>query len=285
MCLCALGLQTGGSLTRPASYCGVATCKPSFGAVSVDGVLPLSPSMDHVGPIARCVHDLAILLKVIAGQESRPSCAGVARRNKFIGANADASFGFTRRLVPGTRRRFGANQSGMGNRAASVVRGFGRASGAPRRRSARCSNVTGLSWRSKQRLFTRCVFGSIRMTTGRNSRLCCRRGWRARPLNMFARSRIGGDSWKSFLHVSRAWMRYSFRRNQPRALARNHRRPRVQFALELHGLSQRFNSVRSVPGGLPLAIERVRPRSEFGLLATAAWCENSLEFDFREPPF
>ena len=65
MCLGALGSQTGGSLTRPASYCGVATCKPSFGAVSVDGVLPLSPSMDHVGPIARSVRDLAILLKVI----------------------------------------------------------------------------------------------------------------------------------------------------------------------------------------------------------------------------
>ncbi len=40
------------------------------------------------------------------------------------------------------------------------------------------------------------------------------------------------------------------------------------------------------PEGLPLAIQLVgRPRSEFGLLATAAWCENSLEFDFREPPF
>ncbi len=132
MCLGALGSQTGGSLTRPASYCGVATCKPSFGAVSVDGVLPLAPSMDHVGPIARCVHDLAILLKVIAGQ----GALALLRRSRTskqisIGANAERSFGFTRRLVPGTRRRFGANQSGMGNRAASVVRGFGRASGVP----------------------------------------------------------------------------------------------------------------------------------------------------------
>src|SRR5436190_19232511 len=53
MCLGALGSQTGGSITRPASYCGVAGCKPTHGRVSGDGVLPLSPSMDHPGPMAR----------------------------------------------------------------------------------------------------------------------------------------------------------------------------------------------------------------------------------------
>jgi aspartyl-tRNA(Asn)/glutamyl-tRNA(Gln) amidotransferase subunit A len=61
MCLGALGSQTGGSITRPASYCGVAGMKPTFGRVSVEGVLPLAASMDHVGPMARCVRDLAIL--------------------------------------------------------------------------------------------------------------------------------------------------------------------------------------------------------------------------------
>jgi aspartyl-tRNA(Asn)/glutamyl-tRNA(Gln) amidotransferase subunit A len=66
MCLAALGSQTGGSITRPASYCGVAGCKPTYGLVSVRGVFPLAPSMDHVGPIARCVGDLARLLDVIA---------------------------------------------------------------------------------------------------------------------------------------------------------------------------------------------------------------------------
>ncbi len=66
MCLGALGSQTGGSITRPASYCGVAGMKPSFGRVSVEGVVPLAPSMDHVGPIARCVRDLAILFQTIA---------------------------------------------------------------------------------------------------------------------------------------------------------------------------------------------------------------------------
>jgi aspartyl-tRNA(Asn)/glutamyl-tRNA(Gln) amidotransferase subunit A len=69
MCLGALGSQTGGSITRPASYCGVAGCKPTWGRVSTAGVLPLAPSLDHVGPIGCCVRDLAILLQVIAGPD------------------------------------------------------------------------------------------------------------------------------------------------------------------------------------------------------------------------
>src|SRR5436305_4552826 len=51
MCLGALGSQTGGSITRPASYCGVAGCKPTYGLISAQGALPLAESMDHVGPI------------------------------------------------------------------------------------------------------------------------------------------------------------------------------------------------------------------------------------------
>jgi len=66
MCLGALATQTGGSITRPASYCGVYSIKPTYGRVSVDGVLPLAQSMDHVGAMANCVRDLAILLQPIA---------------------------------------------------------------------------------------------------------------------------------------------------------------------------------------------------------------------------
>jgi aspartyl-tRNA(Asn)/glutamyl-tRNA(Gln) amidotransferase subunit A len=71
MCLGALASQTGGSITRPASYCGVYSLKPSWGRVSVDGVLPLAPSMDHVGVMANCVRDLAILFQAIAGPDER----------------------------------------------------------------------------------------------------------------------------------------------------------------------------------------------------------------------
>jgi aspartyl-tRNA(Asn)/glutamyl-tRNA(Gln) amidotransferase subunit A len=71
MCLGALASQTGGSITRPASYCGVYSLKPTYGRVSVDGVLPLAPSMDHVGVMANCVRDLALLFQTIAGADER----------------------------------------------------------------------------------------------------------------------------------------------------------------------------------------------------------------------
>jgi aspartyl-tRNA(Asn)/glutamyl-tRNA(Gln) amidotransferase subunit A len=67
MCLGALATQTGGSTIRPAAYCGVCALKPTYGRVSVDGVLPLAPSLDHVGVMANCVRDLALLFQVIAG--------------------------------------------------------------------------------------------------------------------------------------------------------------------------------------------------------------------------
>ncbi len=66
MCLGALGSQTGGSITRPASYCGVAGLKPTFGLVPLAGIMPLAWSMDHPGPMGRCAQDLGILLAVIA---------------------------------------------------------------------------------------------------------------------------------------------------------------------------------------------------------------------------
>ena len=66
MCFAALGTQTGGSLTRPASYCGVSSFKPSHGRVSVEGVLPLAPSLDHVGVIAGSVEDLRIVASVLS---------------------------------------------------------------------------------------------------------------------------------------------------------------------------------------------------------------------------
>jgi len=65
MCPGALGTQTGGSLVRPSTYCGVATCKPTFAAVNRDGVVPVSYHFDHVGPIARRVADLELLLRCL----------------------------------------------------------------------------------------------------------------------------------------------------------------------------------------------------------------------------
>ena len=55
LCSLALGTQTIGSLSRPASYCGVVAYKPTFDRISTSGVIPLAPSFDHVGPLARSV--------------------------------------------------------------------------------------------------------------------------------------------------------------------------------------------------------------------------------------
>jgi aspartyl-tRNA(Asn)/glutamyl-tRNA(Gln) amidotransferase subunit A len=65
----ALGTDTGGSIRIPASFCGTVGLKPTYGRVSRHGVLPLSWSLDHVGPLTRSVRDAAILLNVIAGHE------------------------------------------------------------------------------------------------------------------------------------------------------------------------------------------------------------------------
>src|SRR5262249_15807463 len=70
MCLGALGSQTGGSITRPAAFCGVAGLKPTYGRVSLHGMVPLAHSMDHVGVLALCVRDLALMLEVITGPEA-----------------------------------------------------------------------------------------------------------------------------------------------------------------------------------------------------------------------
>jgi aspartyl-tRNA(Asn)/glutamyl-tRNA(Gln) amidotransferase subunit A len=64
-----IGTDTGGSIRIPASYCGVAGFKPTYGRVSRQGVFPLSWSLDHVGTLARTVEDTAILLEAIAGQD------------------------------------------------------------------------------------------------------------------------------------------------------------------------------------------------------------------------
>ncbi len=71
MCLAAIGSQTGGSITRPTSFCGVAGCKPSFQRVSLDGVVPVAFSLDHPGPIARTVRDLGVMLDVLSGHNPR----------------------------------------------------------------------------------------------------------------------------------------------------------------------------------------------------------------------
>jgi aspartyl-tRNA(Asn)/glutamyl-tRNA(Gln) amidotransferase subunit A len=69
LCYGALGTDTGGSIRQPAAYCGIVGLKPTFGLVSTRGVVPLSWSLDHVGPMCRTVADTAVLLQMIAGYD------------------------------------------------------------------------------------------------------------------------------------------------------------------------------------------------------------------------
>ena len=65
-----IGSQTGGSVIRPASYCGVVGYKPSYGLISRNGVLKTSEKLDHMGVFGRSVEDVALLAKVLIKKDS-----------------------------------------------------------------------------------------------------------------------------------------------------------------------------------------------------------------------
>jgi aspartyl-tRNA(Asn)/glutamyl-tRNA(Gln) amidotransferase subunit A len=70
LCYAALGSDTAGSIRLPAACCGIVGMKPTYGLVSARGVVPLSWSYDHVGPMTRSVRDAALLLQAIAGYDA-----------------------------------------------------------------------------------------------------------------------------------------------------------------------------------------------------------------------
>ena len=80
MALASIGTDTGGSIRIPASACGVVGLKPTHGEVSLDGVVPLAPSLDHVGPLARSVGDAALLYRILRnGPHDRDGASYAAR--------------------------------------------------------------------------------------------------------------------------------------------------------------------------------------------------------------
>jgi aspartyl-tRNA(Asn)/glutamyl-tRNA(Gln) amidotransferase subunit A len=68
LCYGSIGTDTGGSVRIPSSLCGVVGLKPGIGRVSADGVIPLSPTLDFVGPLARTVRDTALLFSAISAK-------------------------------------------------------------------------------------------------------------------------------------------------------------------------------------------------------------------------
>jgi aspartyl-tRNA(Asn)/glutamyl-tRNA(Gln) amidotransferase subunit A len=84
----ALGTDTGGSIRIPSAFCGVFGLKPTFGRVSTEGVFPLAPSLDTVGPIARTPEDLSLFLAVLAGS-APPAAPDGGLRGLRVGLCAD----------------------------------------------------------------------------------------------------------------------------------------------------------------------------------------------------
>jgi len=73
----ATGTDTGGSIRIPASFCGVVGFKPTYGRISRAGIIPLSWSLDHAGPMARTVGDIALFLQAMAGSDYRDPSASM----------------------------------------------------------------------------------------------------------------------------------------------------------------------------------------------------------------
>jgi aspartyl-tRNA(Asn)/glutamyl-tRNA(Gln) amidotransferase subunit A len=71
MCFMAMGSDTGGSIRIPAAFCGTVGLKPTYGRVSLYGVMPLDFTLDHMGPLTRTVRDAATVLQVLAGADPR----------------------------------------------------------------------------------------------------------------------------------------------------------------------------------------------------------------------
>jgi len=89
----AVGTDTAGSIRLPAAYCGVVGLKPTYGRVSARGVIPLSWSYDHVGPIANSVYDAALMLHVLAGYDAADPDSIDAPVPDFVGAIAQRPSG------------------------------------------------------------------------------------------------------------------------------------------------------------------------------------------------
>ena len=107
MCLAAVGTQTGGSIIRPASFCGVAGLKPTFGMVDRGGLILLSQHLDHIGPLAQTIADLVIMLDGMTDQatylplliEPVTDAPRIGWLTDFFESRADASMQQTLKAV------------------------------------------------------------------------------------------------------------------------------------------------------------------------------------------
>jgi aspartyl-tRNA(Asn)/glutamyl-tRNA(Gln) amidotransferase subunit A len=84
LCAASLGTDTGGSIRIPSSLCGVVGLKPTYGRVSVRGIIPLSWNLDHAGPMARRVRDAALIMQSIAGYDPDDPYSSNVPTNDYV---------------------------------------------------------------------------------------------------------------------------------------------------------------------------------------------------------
>jgi aspartyl-tRNA(Asn)/glutamyl-tRNA(Gln) amidotransferase subunit A len=89
MAYASVGTDTGGSVRIPAAACGLVGLKPSMGEISTDGVVPLSRTLDHVGPLCRSIDDAAVLHEVLGGATAHRAIEPVPLRGMRIGVLRD----------------------------------------------------------------------------------------------------------------------------------------------------------------------------------------------------
>ena len=90
LCYAALGTDTAGSIRQPAALCGCVGFKPTYGRVSSRGIIPLSRSLDHVGPLAATVGDAAAVLQAIAGYDPADLTTSDVPVSDYVSAAAES---------------------------------------------------------------------------------------------------------------------------------------------------------------------------------------------------
>ena len=91
LCYAAIGTDTAGSIREPAALCGCVGMKPTYGRVSTRGVIPLSWSLDHVGPLAASAGDAAAVLQAIAGYDPLDVCSADVPASEYVSALGDST--------------------------------------------------------------------------------------------------------------------------------------------------------------------------------------------------
>jgi len=91
LCYAAIGTDTAGSIREPAALCGCVGIKPTYGRVSARGVIPLSWSLDHVGPLAATAGDAAVVLQAIAGYDPLDVCSADVPVSDYVSALRDGA--------------------------------------------------------------------------------------------------------------------------------------------------------------------------------------------------